>query len=209
MSRVLRIAAGLFNMFGGLIIFYVALLLVGTRTAIAATLLYVVIDGGRRLGKREQLPPVYLPSALLGIGFGVIDLLAPTPFMLRWEPLIGNLLIAGFFAAGAHAEVPLTARFAAQSGKAIPLDRPEVMRFMRFWTYMWAAYFLVRGIMFVWIMHQWPLAEALVIRSLFGWITIGVMIGLSFLGRRVMRFFQLFGLFRPGPQAAAAAAAAE
>lgn len=205
MSRFLRILAGIFNMFGGLIIFYAALLLVGTQTAIAVTLAYVVVDGGRRLAKREKLPPLYLPSALLGIGFGVIDLLAPSPFMLKWEPLIGNVLIAGFFAAGAHAEVPLPVQFAGSAGKNIPLHRPEVMRFMRFWTYVWAAYFLARGAAIVWIMHEWPLAEAVAIRTVFGWVTLGAMIGLSFLGRRLMRAFQAIGLFRPAPAAPPAA----
>ena len=197
MSGFPRIIAGIFDMFGGLIIFYAALLLVGTRTAIAATLAYVMVDGGRRLMKREKLPPLYLPSALLGIGFGITDLAAPSPFMLKWEPMIGNVLIAGFFVAGAHAEVPLPVQFAGPAGKNIPLHRPEVMRFMRFWTYVWAAYFLARGAAIVWIMHEWPLAEAVAIRTVFGWATLGAMIGLSFLGRRLMRVFQLFGLFRP------------
>jgi uncharacterized membrane protein len=206
MSHLLRILTGIFNMFGGLIVFWVALLAFGTTTAIAATLLFVLVDGSRRLIRREKLPPLYLPSALLGIGFGIIDLMAPTPFMLKWEPLIGNLLIAGFFAAGARAEVPLTAQFAAQSGAEIPLNRPEVMRFMRFWTWVWAAYFVVRGIVYVWIMHAWPLVEALAIRTVVGWVSLALMIGLSFTGRRLMRLFQALGFFRPAAAPPAGAA---
>ena len=209
MSRLLRIAKRLFDMFGGLIVFYAVLLAFGTKPAIAATLLFVIVDGGRRLLKRQKLPPLYLASALLGIGFGIIDLAAPSPFMIQWEPLIGNVLIAGFFVSGAFAQVPLTAQFAAQSGKDIPLDRPEVMRFMRFWTLVWAVYFLVRGIAFVWIMHQWPLIEALLIRKIAGWVTLGLMIALSFAGRRLMRAFQLIGLFRPAKAPLSAAVAAE
>jgi intracellular septation protein A len=197
MSRLRRLAKRLFDLFGGLVVFWVVLLAFGTKPAIAATLVFLLVDGGRRLWKREKLPPLYLASGLIGVGFGIIDLAAPTPFMLKWEPLIVNALFAGLFVSGAFGEVPLTAQFARQSGRDIPLGRPEVMRFMRFWTLVWAAYFALRGIAFVWIMHQWPLIEALLIRKVAGWVTLAIMIGLSFAGRRVMRAMQVMGLFRP------------
>jgi intracellular septation protein A len=197
MSRLMKIGGWLFGMFGGLIVFWAVLLAFGTKPAIAATILFVIVNGGRRVLTKQTLPPLYVGSAALAIGFGLIDLAAPTPFMLKWEPLIGNALVAGFFVSGALGKVPLAAQYARHSGKDIPLERPEVMRFMRFWTLLWATYFALRGVAFVWIMHQWPLVEALLIRKVAGWVTLAVMIGLSFAGRRVMRALQAIGLFRP------------
>ncbi len=129
--------------------------------------------------------------------FGAIDLWARTPFMIRYEGAIINLLTAAAFAVGASGREPLVMTIARKRRPDIPVDRPEVLRFFRAFTYAWALYFVARAITFLWIMATFPLVQAAAIRTAVAWISLGAMMLVSINGRRVFDACQRLGFFLP------------
>lgn len=199
MKRLSGALVSLFHMFGGLILYWVVLLMFGIKPAIAVTLVFIVAECCWRLATRRPFPVLWWFSNSMALIFGAIDLYANTPFMLRYEATVSNLLTAAFFAAGAFGEKPLVLQFAQRSPNAatIPTDRPELMRFFRAFTLLWAAYFFVRAVVFFWIMQRPSLSSALLLRTLTGWGSLGVMILISLNGRHVFMACQRIGWFRP------------
>lgn len=197
MSRGIALLRGIFQLFGGLLLYWAVFLLFGVKPAIAATLLFVVVEGAWRLVKRRPFPPLWLFANGAAIIFGIVDLWAQTPFMLRYEGAIFNLLTAAFFAAGASGREPLVMTFARQRRPDIPFERPEIRRFFRAFTYAWAIYFVAKAAVVLWIMTHFPLMEAASIRAIFGWASLGAMMLVSLNGRRVLGACQRLGLFLP------------
>lgn len=200
MSRILPLLKGLFHTFGGLVLYWTVLLAFGVKPAIAVTLLFVVGEGGWRLATRRPFPPLWWFANGAALVFGAIDLWARTPFMIRYEGAIINLITAGAFALGAVGPEPLVLRIARQRKPDIPADQPEVIRFFRAFTLAWALYFVARAGAFLWIMSTFPLAQALAIRTAVAWMSLGVMLLASFNGRRVFDICQRLGLFKPAKE---------
>jgi uncharacterized membrane protein len=196
-SRLLSVLRGLFHTFGGLLLYWAFLLTFGVKPAIAVTLVFVCGDGAWRLATRRPFPPLWWLANGAALIFGAIDLWARTPFMIRYEGALINLITAGAFAIGALGPEPLVLRIARQHKPDIPVDRAEVVRFFRAFTIAWALYFVARAGAFLWIMSAFPLAEALAIRAAVAWTTLGTMLLASFNGRRVFEACQWLGLFRP------------
>jgi uncharacterized membrane protein YbjE (DUF340 family) len=59
---------------------------------------------------------------------------------------------------------------------------------------------VIRAAALLWIMAHYPLAQAIVIRAGFGWISMGAMVLVSIRGRQVFRLCQRLGLFLPAPE---------
>lgn len=203
MSRALTWLAGLFHMFGGLVLYWTVLLMFGVKPAIAVTLLFVVGEGVWRVATRRGFPPLWLFANGAALVFGVIDLWAQTPFMIRYEGAIINLLTAGAFAVGAMGREPLVMQFARRRSADIPVNRPELLHFFRAFTLAWALYFVARAAAFLWIMNRFPLVEAIAIRAVVGWVSLGVMLLISINGRRVFALCRRLGFFQPPPERAA------
>lgn len=199
MKRFSLSLLSLFHLFGGLIVYWGIFLLFGIKPAIAATLVFIVVEYVWRVTTHRPFPVLWWFSNGMALVFGVIDLYADSPFMLRYEATVSNLLTAAFFAAGAVGEKPLILQFAQRSPNAgdIPTDRPELMRFFRAFTLLWAAYFVFRAGLFLWIMQNPSLSSALLLRTLAGWGSLALMVLLSMNGRHVFLACQRIGWFRP------------
>lgn len=200
MIRVLPLMRGLFHNFGGLVLYWTVLLAFGVKPAIAATLLFVLVEGGWRLASRKPFPPIWLFANGAALVFGVIDLWASSPFMIRYEGAIMNLLTAAAFAVGALGREPLVMTFARKRRPDISVERPEVVRYFRAFTYAWALYFVARAATFLWIMTTFPLIQALVIRTVVAWVSLGVMLLISANGRHVFDACQRLGFFLPAQE---------
>ena len=197
MMRLRSFLAAVFHTFGGLLLYWAVLLAFGIKPAIAVALGFIAVEGGWRLATRRPFPPLWLLANGAALVFGAIDLWAQTPFMIRYEGAILNLLTAGVFLVGASGQEPLVLRIARQRKPDIPADRPEVVHFFRAFTLAWALYFVARAGAFLWIMSAFPLAQALAIRAVVSWGSIGVMLLASFNGRRVFDACQRLGFFKP------------
>lgn len=193
LARIIRAAAPVIHTFGGLILYWVALLTIGIKAAITVGFVFVGLEAVWRLRKRQTFQPLWLIGNGAVLLLGLIDLFARTPFMLRYEGAIINLATAGAFALGALGPEPLVLRLARKRRQDIPADRPEIVSFFRAFTILWSVYFLARAGVSVWIMTSFPLARALPLRALVGWVSLGAMMLLSYNGRMVFKLCQRLG----------------
>ena len=193
MARLRRFLRFLFGDFGPLIAFWAFYLPLGIRGAIGATVVYVIGDFVHRLRSGRRFTRIYLLSSSLAIVFGAIDLLAATPFMLRYEAVVTNVATGIFFIAGARGAKPLIQEFAEQRSGPFP-ERADVQRYFELFTYAWAVYFFVKAAAYYAIGQVYPLATAMAIRSLAGGISLAVMIlGSAAVGRRGFFLLQRLG----------------
>jgi intracellular septation protein A len=198
MNRLRRIALALLRDFGGLIVFWIVMWRFGLKAAIAATILFVAVDGLRRLIQRERPPKLYVFTTALALIFGLIDLKARTPFMIRYEGAITNTLIGGLLAWDAFARKPMIQEFAEQSiGAPFPADRTGIRHYFRTWTLVWAGYGLLIAGFFLWTALSLPLSQALAVRALVGTSTsLGLLFVSMTFGRPIFELCRRLGLFR-------------
>jgi intracellular septation protein A len=182
--------------FGALIVFWIGLYSFGIKPAIAATVVFVMLDGLYRWRQRIAVTRVYLLSSTLAIVFGAIDLYAANPFMIRYEAVVTNTAVGLFFVAGARGEKSLIQEVAERRRGAEPIpDRADVRYFFRLLTLFWAAYFLAKAALYLWLGLILPLEQALALRTVIGGISLAVMIGgTTFLGRRLFFLCRWLGL---------------
>jgi intracellular septation protein A len=193
MARMRRFLRFLFGDFGPLIAFWAFYVPFGIRAAIGATVAYVIADFAYRLRYGRRFTRIYLLSSSLAVIFGAIDLLAATPFMLRYEAVVTNVATGIFFVFGARGAKPLIQEFAEQRSGPFP-ERADVRRYFEFFTDAWAVYFFLKAAAYYAIGQAFPLATAMAIRSIAGGISLGVMLlGSIALGRRGFFLVQRLG----------------
>ena len=104
------------------------------------------------------------------------------------------------FAAGAMGEKPILQEAAEQRASETIPDTGEIRAFFRLFTLVWAGYFFVKAVFYVWIVWTLPMLEAMAIRSVVGSVTLGLMIALSVTqGRRFFFLCRRLGLL-PKPE---------
>jgi intracellular septation protein A len=191
--------------FGPLVAFWGLTLAYGVKAAIAGALVVILVDGAWRLWRGKPFTRVYLIVSALTLGFGAVDLYVATPFLIVYEAPITNVLTGAAFAIGAFGEKPMLQELAEQRpGNIIP-PTPEVKRFFRLFTLIWAAYFFLKAIAYLWIAATLPLTQALALRSLGGSISLVAMIALSTTqGRRLFFLFRWLGWLGPRSETAGA-----
>jgi intracellular septation protein A len=148
------------------------------KVAIAGTMAVVVVDSGRRLWRCIPFTRIYLLSSGLAVVFGTIDLLAETPFMLKYEAVITNLATGVAFVAGARGPKSMIQEIAEQRREAFP-DRADVRHFFRLLTLFWAAYFFLKAGLYFWLSVTLPTSRAILLRSVIGGVSLGIMLVIS------------------------------
>jgi intracellular septation protein A len=180
--------------FGPLVVLLALSAAFGLKVAIAGTIAFVVIDAVRRRWRHIPFTRIYLLSSGLAIFFGTIDLLSQTPFMLKYEAVITNIATGIAFVAGSRGDKPMLQEIAEQRGGAFP-DRPDVRYFFRLFTLLWAAYFFIKAGVYLWLGAILPLPRALVLRSIIGSVSLGLMIVISITqGRQLFFLCRRLGL---------------
>ena len=190
LTNVLRFAVA---EFGPLILFWGLTLTFSVKIAIAGSLSAILIDGGLRLYLGRRFTRLYLIVSALTLGFGAVDLSVATPFLLVYEAPITNALVGGAFVIGAFGEKPLMEEMAEARAGGFPRTA-EMRRFFRLFTLVWAAYFFLKALAYLWLAATLPLTEALALRSVAGSISLGLMMALSITqGRRLFMLFRWLG----------------
>ncbi len=180
--------------FGPLIVFWALALTLGVKPAIAGSLLFILGDAAWRWRKGLAFTRLYLQVSALTLVFGAIDLVATSPFMLKYEAAVTNVATGLAFVAGAMGEKPIIQEVAEQRGDSVPATR-ETRAFFRLFTLAWAAYFFVKAAFYVWVVRTFPLLEAMALRSVVGSASLGLMILVSATqGRRLFFLCRRLGL---------------
>ena len=203
MSRLAALARFVFGEFGPLIAFWALALSLGVKPAIAGSILFIVADAAWRWRKRLAFTRLYLLVSVLTLVFGAIDLVSASPFMLKYEAAVTNVVTGLAFVVGAMGEKPIIQEVAEQRGENLPATA-EIRAFFRLFTLAWAAYFFVKAAFYVWIVWTFPLLQAMAVRSFVGSISLGLMIAASVTqGRRLFFLCRRLGLL-PRPDAPSA-----
>jgi intracellular septation protein A len=186
------LGAGILFDFGGIVVFYALMYTAGLKAAIAGTLVFVAIDAVRRRVQKLGFPKIYIMSTSLVIVFGAIDILAKSPFMLRWEGVLTNLAVAGFFIAGLRGKSVFQELAEQQSGEVFA--DPHMLRLFRVMTLLWALYFIAKAGFDVWTGLTMPLPRALAVRQIVGLVGMGAMVLVTIQTERFLRYLVRKGL---------------
>ncbi len=180
--------------FGPLIVFWTLASLFDVRTAIAGSLAAILLDSGFRLYRRQPFTRLYLVISALTLAFGAVDLCVATPFLLVYEAPISNALVGLAFLAGAFGEKPMVQELAEKRPGADIPQTEEVRRFFSLFTLIWATYFFLKALGYLYLAATLPLKEALALRSALGSLSLALMIALSVTqGRRMFHLFRRLG----------------
>jgi intracellular septation protein A len=172
--------------FGTLILFWVVLYSAGIKPAIAAIVVYILLDSAYRWRRKIPVTRIYVLTSALAVVFGCVDLLAANPFMIKYEAVITNVAAGMFFVAGARGEKSLIQEV-AEKRSSFP-DRADVRQFFRLFTLFWAAYFFVKAAVYLWLGMIFPLERALALRTVLGGVSLACMFAISFLLGRPLFF---------------------
>jgi intracellular septation protein A len=207
MSRLTAVTRFALAEFGPLIIFWTLAATLGVKPAILGSLLFIVGDAAWRWRKGLKFTRLYLLVSVLTLVFGLIDLASTSPFMLKYEAVITNAVTCLAFLAGALGEKPIIQEVAEQRGETFVATQ-EVRAFFRLFTLVWAAYFLLKAAIYLWVAWTLPMLEAMALRSVAGSVSLGLMIAISVTqGRRLFFLCRRLGLLpKPEPPAEGAGA---
>jgi intracellular septation protein A len=182
MRRAFELIRYAFAEFGSVIVFVVGLYAFGIKPAIVATIVWIAGDAIQRAVRRLGFPQVWLFANGLVVVFGGVDLYAATPFMLRYEPVVTNVLTGMVFAAGAFGDKPVIQLLAEARGRSFP-EGAEFRRFFQVLTFIWVAYFALKAAVYYWLATTMTLEEAMPIRAVVGPGSLAVLLALSFRSR--------------------------
>jgi intracellular septation protein A len=179
--------------FGTLIVFWVVLYTAGIKPAIAAIVIFILLDWAYRRWRKIPVTRIYILTSALAVAFGCVDLLAANPFMIKYEAVVTNAATGIFFVAGARGEKSLIQEV-AEKRNTFP-DRADIRQFFRLFTLFWAAYFFVKAGVYLWLGMILPLERALALRTMLGGISLAGMFAISFfLGRPLFFLCRRLGL---------------
>jgi hypothetical protein len=203
-DHVLKRAAGTLKWiiadFGALLIFLALSLTLGSKAAIAGSLLFLLGDAARRLHAGIAFNKLYVLTSVLAVTLGVIDLLSPVPFILKYEPAFSSAATGLVFLAGARGPKSMIQELAERRRGAPFVERPDLARFFQIITLVWAAFFAARAVFYVLIAEEMSLSHVLIVRSAIGTGSLALMILLSLTqARRFYALCQRMGLLPARP----------
>ena len=194
-SRLAPLLRFALSEFGPLIVFMAIAATLGAKAAIAGSVAFILVDAVRRLRWRVPVTRLYLFSSALTVMFSAIDLIAVTPFMLKYESVITNAATGIAFVIGARGAKPMLQELAEKQRKTTFPEGADVRRFFQLFTLLWAVYFFVKAAFYYWLGLVLPLTEAIALRSIIGSVSLGLMILLSATqGRRLFDLCRRLGL---------------
>jgi intracellular septation protein A len=194
-SRLAPLLGFALSEFGPLIVFMAIAFAFGAKAAIAGSVAFIAVDAVRRLRWRIPVTRLYVFSSVLTVMFGAIDLVAVTPFMLKYEAVITNVATGLAFVIGARGAKPMLQELAEKQKNATFPEGADVKRFFQIFTLLWALYFFVKAAFYYYLGLVLPLTEAIALRSIIGSASLGLMILLSVTqGRRLFDLCRRLGL---------------
>jgi intracellular septation protein A len=164
---------------GPLAIFWGLMWTVDLKIAIAVGVVLLLGDAAFRYWRGMPITKLYVLSGVLTVAFGAVDLWAETPFMLKYEDVITSLVIACVLGWGARGEKSMIQKLVEeQHGDAFE-DGADIRRFFKLFTLLWAAYFVLKAVAYLWMGAVMPMEEALKVRPVVGMVSLGAMMVLS------------------------------
>jgi intracellular septation protein A len=194
MTKLAAVARFALAEFGPLIVFWLLALAFGVKPAILGSIVFIIADAVWRWRKGLKFTRLYSLISALTLVFGFVDLVATSPFMLKYEAAVSNVVTGIAFVVGALGEKPIIQEVAEQRGESFVVT-DEIRTFFRLFTLVWATYFFLKAFLFAWMAWTMPMLEAMALRSAIGGVSLGLMIAISVTqGRRLFFLCRRFGL---------------
>jgi intracellular septation protein A len=194
MTKLAVVARFALAEFGPLIVFWLIALAFGVKPAILGSIVFIIADAVWRWRKGLKFTRLYSLISALTLVFGFVDLVATSPFMLKYEAAVSNVVTGIAFVVGALGEKPIIQEVAEQRGESFVVT-DEIRTFFRLFTLVWATYFFLKAFLFAWMAWTMPMLEAMALRSAIGGVSLGLMIASSVTqGRRLFFLCRRFGL---------------
>ena len=173
---------------GPLAIFWILLWTVDLKIAIGIGVVLLLADATFRYWRGMPITKLYILSGGLTVFFGAIDLWAQTPFMLKYEDVITSLVIAAVLGWGARGEKAMIQGMVEQQHPGAIEDAPDLRRFFKLFTLLWALYFLLKAAVYLWLGVILPMEQALTVRPIVGTVSLGAMMLLSWKAQALFDF---------------------
>ena len=191
MDRTKRLLSTAWFDFGGIAVFYALLATLGLRAAIIGTVLFVPVDAVRRHALGIGFPRLYILITSTVLVFGLIDVFARQPFMLKYEGAVTESVVGVAFWIGSRGRSIIEELVLQQQPD---LEMPNRQRFFQLVTRCWSIYFLCMACFYIWVSQNFSLVHAVAIRQvagIAGALSMGVF---SFSGRFAHGLFERLGL---------------
>ena len=179
---------------GPLAVFWILLWTVDLKIAIATGVILLLADAAFRYWRGMPITKLYVLSGGLTVFFGAIDLWAQTPFMLQYEDVITSLVIAAVLGWGARGEKSMIQGMVEQQATEGFEDGPDIRLFFKFFTLLWAIYFILKAAVYLWLGAILPIEQALTVRPIVGMISLGGMMLASWKAQLLFDFGVKIGL---------------
>lgn len=173
---------------GPLAIFWVLLWTVDLKIAIGVGVVLLLADAAFRRWRGMPITKLYLLSGGLTVLFGCIDIFAQTPFMLKYEDVVTSLVIATVLGWGVRGEKSMIQGLVEQQAGDAFEDGPDIRLFFKFFTLLWAVYFLLKAAVYLWLGAILPIEQALTVRPVVGMVSLGAMMLVSWKAQMLFDF---------------------
>lgn len=184
--------------FGAPIAFFGVFQLAGAKPAIGLAVAATLIQALAHWVFSLPISPFYIVASGFTVAFGVIDLLIDSPRFFRLEPFAQNFLIGLIFLISLKTRISVLGWLVNGLPAAFrPKLRPEMTDYMRRLTLLWGLYLLAKAFIFLYLAYHVNLGHLILLRSLIGGGSLGLMIG----GEIIYRKFFLHRRWNRHPDA--------
>ncbi len=193
---ILKAVEFILKNFAAPIVFYATFNVWGAKPAIASALGITLVVVAVHAVTRTKPSPFFLVASGFTLAFGAIDLVIETPQYFRFEPFAQNFLMGTIFLIMQLLRVPVAAWFMQGLPKFVQMelvvagtDRPHERNhaYLRKLTWIWTGYMYVKAALFLWMAFQYDLGNLILLRSIFGGGSLGVLIVGEILYRKKFR----------------------
>jgi intracellular septation protein A len=148
-------------------VYYAADWASGLRAAIVASTLWSMGEVVVHLVRREPLDAMFKFTAITTFLFGVVDLVCTQPWLFSYEPVVTNVVTAGFLLALANRSLDSLLDQVYQARPELRGD-PEVPVRMRVAVVLIAAFTLLKAVVYLWMAMVFPVERAMNLRVIVG-----------------------------------------
>lgn len=193
-ERVLQAARFGLRTFGPLLAYALGQWWRGPIAGIAAASAWAGVDVAQRVLRKQATSRLFWLTTLLTLGFGAFDLVVGKVVLFRFEAVVTNLLTALYFGASVLTGKSVLEEFYEKSQASTTKIAAELSSYLRLFTLVWTAYFLLKSGVYYWLALTLPLTRLVLIRSIIGTLSLLLLLGGERLVRaRLFRYLKVHG----------------
>ena len=182
-QRIREFLVFAFTNFGPIAVFYGANYFWGLKVAIGVSVLFSILDVGRRIYFRQPVTTLFKFSAAITLIFGAVDLYSQQSLMFKFEAAITNLFTGIFFCYSIFGKKTVIQEYYETGKNLKPMTRDRVAYF-RLLTGVWVMYFFCKAGAYLWIALHYSLEQGVLVRTVLGTGSFYAMLFASIIGSK-------------------------